>query len=90
MTSKRMSLKLEITDGHVCCAHCRKSICSTEKIWKEHSALSETPAADLPGQGLGIGLDVMIRQFSCKQCGALLDTEVALSGDPFLNDRLFS
>ncbi|SED91557.1 hypothetical protein SAMN05443249_5898 [Beijerinckia sp. 28-YEA-48] len=52
--------------------------------------MSETPAADLPGQGLGIGLDVMIRQFSCKQCGALLDTEVALSGDPFLNDRLFS
>lgn len=90
MSRKRISLTLEMADGRVCCGHCHTPICSTEQIWKEHSSLTEVSAADLPGQGLGVGRDVLIRQFSCKQCGSLLDTEVALSGDPFLNDRLFS
>jgi acetone carboxylase gamma subunit len=28
----------------------------------------------------------MLRQFCCPACGALLDTETALPGDPFLDD----
>jgi acetone carboxylase gamma subunit len=30
----------------------------------------------------------MLRRFSCPDCGALLDTEIALADDPFLDDIL--
>jgi acetone carboxylase gamma subunit len=30
--------------------------------------------------------DAMLRQFGCPACGALLDSEMALPGEPFLDD----
>ena len=35
------------------------------------------------------GGEVMLRSFCCPICGALLDTETAIPGDPYLRDRLF-
>ncbi len=32
--------------------------------------------------------DLLLREFMCPGCGALLDSEVALPGDPFLKDRV--
>jgi len=48
--------------------------------------LNVTAVARLPGAGLGVDPDVVIRQFCCPACGALLDSETALPGDPFLED----
>ncbi|MDB5999601.1 MAG: Acetone carboxylase gamma subunit, partial [Rhizobacter sp.] len=31
---------------------------------------------------------VVLRRFSCPQCGGLLDTETAMPDDPFLDDVL--
>lgn len=35
------------------------------------------------------GEQVMVRSFTCPQCGTLLDTEIALAEDPFLEDIIF-
>ena len=31
---------------------------------------------------------LLLREFACPGCGGLLDTEIALPGDPFLEDSL--
>ena len=32
--------------------------------------------------------NLLLREFVCPGCGALLDTEIALPGDPFLEDKV--
>jgi len=84
----RISMTLERRDGRVCCASCKAPIAGATGSWKARAALSEVPVARLPGAGLGVDRDVVIRQFSCPSCGALLDSETALPGDPFLEDMV--
>ena len=38
------------------------------------------------GKAYSAGAAVRLRQFCCPGCGALLDSETALAGDPFLDD----
>jgi len=40
----------------------------------------------LPGAGMNVHPDVVLRRFCCPKCGHLLDTETALPEDPFLED----
>lgn len=82
----RISLTLVRWNGHICCASCQGRIATGADSWKEHAALTEVPVVSLPGAGLGVDRQVVIRQFSCHTCGALLDSETAISGDPFLED----
>ena len=42
--------------------------------------------AGAAGESYAAGEQVLLRRFFCPGCGALLDTETALPGDPFLND----
>lgn len=55
--------------------------------WKESAVLQETPIQSLGGP-YASGGEVMLRSFSCPDCGVLLDTETAMQGDPYLDDRL--
>ena len=82
----RISMTLERRDGRICCVACKGSLAAANESWKARAALSELPVARLPGAGLGVDRDVVIRQFSCPACGVLLDSETALPGDPFLED----
>ncbi len=82
----RISMTLVRLDGRICCASCKAPIAAATDSWKARAALNEMPVARLPGAGLGVDPDVVIRQFSCPSCGALLDSETALPGDPFLED----
>jgi acetone carboxylase gamma subunit len=84
----RISMTLERRDGRVCCASCKVPIAVATDSWKARAALNEVPVARLPGAGLGVDRNVVIRQFSCPSCGALLDSETALPGDPFLEDMV--
>lgn len=84
----RISMTLLRQDGRICCASCKAPIAAGTESWKERAALSEVPVAGLPGAGLGVDQDVVIRQFCCRACGALLDSETALRGDPFLEDKV--
>jgi acetone carboxylase gamma subunit len=79
-------MTLECRDGNICCRSCKMPIAAATDSWKTRAALNEVSVARLPGAGLGVDRDVIIRQFSCPSCGALVDSETALPGDPFLED----
>ena len=73
----------------VVCRACSTPICATDAVWKEHVVLDEKPLRQAGGSAFGsAGEDVLLRSFICSSCGTLLDTEVALPGEPFLVDRL--
>jgi acetone carboxylase gamma subunit len=82
----RISMTLEREDGHICCRYCKTPIAAVTESWKARAVLNAMPVARLPGAGLAVDPDVVIRQFCCPSCGALLDSETALPGDPFLED----
>ena len=84
----RFSMTLERRDDRVCCRSCQSPIAAVTESWKARAALNEVSVARLPGAGLGVDPNVVIRQFSCPACGALLDAETALPGDPFLEDMV--
>lgn len=56
--------------------------------WKLKASLRERPVRDLGGVHVSPE-QVVIREFFCPSCRALLDTETALKGDPFLDDVVF-
>jgi acetone carboxylase gamma subunit len=72
----------------VVCTACDKDLTPASDSWKKAAALTEQPANELPGP-YRTGQGLLLRQFCCPHCGALLDTELALPGEPFLEDRLF-
>jgi len=72
----------------VVCAACSRDLAAANESWKQEAALLEAPVHDLPGP-YRTGQGLLLRQFSCPGCGALLDTELALPGEPFLEDRVY-
>lgn len=90
----RMSETLVIVeadgDRAVCCRECGHRLCAAdESSWKRHARLLERPMAGAGGAAYTTGKEVMLREFVCPGCAALLDVETALRGDPFLNDVLY-
>jgi acetone carboxylase gamma subunit len=82
----RVSMTLVRESGRICCRSCKAPLAAASESWKGRAVLTEVPVARLPGAGLAIEQDVVIRRFSCPSCGALLDSETALPGEPFLED----
>lgn len=87
----RLSNTLSIETRHgaarVICNGCSHALATAAGSWKEAATLLEGPINELPGP-YRTGQGVLLRQFSCPACGALLDTELALPGEPFLEDRI--
>ena len=87
-----LSPTLAIGDGEagkvMQCAGCGARLGPAGAPWKSHAVLREEPIGDLDGMDESASR-VVRRQFTCAGCGALLDTETALAGDPFLDDLLF-
>lgn len=86
----RISLTLN-TDPYrqtVCCAKCDHELIGVDSSnhWKDVVPVSLSRATEIPGWSQSIHEDLELRQFSCPSCSALLDSEVALSEDPFLYD----
>jgi acetone carboxylase gamma subunit len=89
----RFSNSLNVEPGpggmQVHCSACRQALGPAGGNWKEGATRRETPARDLDGPYC-TGQGLLLRQFCCPGCGALLDTEMALPGEPLLDDRLFA
>lgn len=87
----RFSNTLRIECGssglQVCCAGCGSKLGLASDNWKKGAALVERPVNEMPGP-YQTARDLLLRQFSCPNCGVLLDTELALPGEPWLEDRL--
>lgn len=84
----RLSPALKAERAKVVCAQCEEALCDLSSHWKEKAALNETPMGRL-GLPYSTGEQVLLRVFSCPHCGALLDAETALPGEPFLRDEIF-
>lgn len=82
----RISLTLAARGGQICCAACGHALGAKGTSWKRNAALSTVAVKDTPGAGLGVDQRVIIRKFACPGCSRLLDTEIALPEDPFLDD----
>ncbi len=87
LLSQRLELR-ERADGlAICCRGCGAAIAPAGDAWKPNAVLRERKLRDL-APVYTTHDDLVLREFACPGCGALLDSEVALAGDPFLNDRV--
>lgn len=70
----------------ISCRNCGQPLAPSGDPWKPASIVRELPT-DGPGCRLETGAAATIlRLFVCRGCGALLDSETALPGEPFLED----
>lgn len=84
-----LSPAIRLAGGDCACAACGHVLGPAADPWKHHAIRRETPLATAGGHGWDTGDDaVLLRQFFCPGCAALLDTETAMQGDPPLIDRL--
>ena len=85
----RLSQTLDLDGTSIVCGHCGHGLCDKDVNWKEKAILNETPMRTL-GNPYSTDEQVLLRVFSCPNCGALLDTETAMKDDPFLHDKIFT
>ena len=86
--SNTLYLKKNAGAVQVTCVACDGALAPAADSWKASAALTAAPANELPGP-YRTGQGLLLRQFCCPHCGAMLDTELALPGEPFLEDRIF-
>lgn len=71
----------------VTCADCGGLLSRDARPWKSQAQLRERALVEvMPTYATRAGL--VLREFGCPHCGALLDTETALRGEPWLLDIL--
>jgi acetone carboxylase gamma subunit len=87
--SPTVALQRDGTGTFTACAACGHALGPAAEAWKDHTVRRETPLAAAGGQAYDTGHEgVLLRQFFCPSCAALLDTETATERDPALIDRL--
>jgi len=84
----QLSHTLNANKNTVSCIGCGHSLGPTTSNWKISANLDEQYLKEL-GSPYTTGEQVMLRKFSCPACGALLDSELALPEDPFLEDIIY-
>lgn len=78
------------SDGDLKCRSCHTVLCGSEQEWKENVKLDERSLKEIAGEAYSsTDQDVLYRQFFCPGCGGLLDSEIALKGEPYLKDRVW-
>ena len=89
--SRLLSQRVEVRDGErSSTAHCRDcghDLGPVARPWKHAAALRERPLREKAAIYM-TDERLLLREFACPGCGGLLDTEIALPGDPFLDDTL--
>ena len=85
--SKRISPTLEVNGaGEIACGKCGQGLGPTGAPWKQAARLKEQAMRGTGGAPYSAGEQVLLRSFFCPGCGALLDSETALPGDPLHDD----
>lgn len=78
------------SEGDLKCKRCETVLCSDSQDWKSNVILDEKPLKEVAGDAYSsTSKDVLYRQFFCPGCGGLLDSEIALKGEPYLQDRVW-
>jgi acetone carboxylase gamma subunit len=81
-----LSTSLLQENGKIRCRQCLHVVGTAGRGWKAAAPMRAIACADLPGAGSKVNPQVVLRQFFCGGCAGLLDTEVAMPDDPFLDD----
>jgi len=88
--NRPISPKLDIRaakDGErIACSACGHGLAPAGTPWKGQAVLRESSMNGVGGKAYTGAPEAILRQFSCPSCGTLLDTEMALPGEPFLDD----
>ena len=85
--STRISASLVVNENaEIACMACGHALGPSGEPWKEVACCSETTLKGAGGEPYSNAANVLLRRFYCPGCAALLDSETALAGDPFLND----
>lgn len=87
LSSQRLELRTDAEGDVICCRGCGKAIAAAGDPWKPNARLRERMLCDV-APIYTTNDDLLLREFVCPGCGALLDSEIALPDDPFLQDRL--
>ncbi len=85
--STRISATLVVDEARqISCMGCGHALGPAGAPWKPAARCDEVPLKGAAGTPYTNAPRVLLRRFYCPGCGALLDSESALPGDPFLND----
>lgn len=78
-----------MSDGpRICCRDCGYALAPPGKSWKQSAAISEVPTDQVSCVIDETSAGTILRLFSCRKCGALLDSETAVPGDSYLEDAV--
>jgi acetone carboxylase gamma subunit len=88
--SRPIATNLEIRStgkgDHIACRSCGHALAPAGQPWKLHAILRELSMNGVGGKAYTGASEAILRHFGCPGCGALLDSEMALPGEPFLDD----
>jgi hypothetical protein len=84
--SPSLEIRATAEGDRICCRGCGAPLAPAGRPWKPAAQLDEAPMRGVAGKAYSVSEKVLLRRFSCGGCGALLDTEMALPGEPFLDD----
>jgi acetone carboxylase gamma subunit len=74
-------------DEKICCRNCGQELAPAGRAWKPFAIVSEIPTDQISREATADDpAATVVRLFVCRGCGALLDSETALPGEPFLED----
>jgi acetone carboxylase gamma subunit len=88
--TRSISIGLVVRPGEtgdiIACRGCGHTLAPANTPWKPHAAMEETSMSGAGGKAYTGAPEALLRRFRCPGCGALLDSEMALPGEPFLDD----
>ena len=87
LLSQTLSVEDRDARAAVCCRGCGYMLDSVSRPWKLAAVLRARPLREV-GAIFTTDPALLLREFVCPDCGALLDSEIALPDDPYLDDRL--
>ncbi len=87
LLSQTLAVEDRDTGAAVCCRGCGHALGPVNRPWKPAAVLRARPLREV-GAVFTADPALLLREFVCPGCGALLDSEIALPDDPYLDDRL--
>jgi acetone carboxylase gamma subunit len=85
--SPKLAVRAMKGSNQICCAGCNYALAPAGQPWKQKSIVREIPTETLAFETpTGDPAQTILRLFVCRGCGALLESETALPGEPFLDD----
>ncbi len=84
--SPTLDIRATPQGDRISCSGCGHALAPAGTAWKRHAALREVSMSGAGGKAYTGAPEAILRQFGCPACGRLLDTEMALPGEPFLDD----